>query len=94
MLGLARVPNGAAKATAIYDLEQKFAQVHWTKAESRDDDKTYNNWTPAQLAQRLMAQEDDDDDDAMDDEDGENRGVPPVPPIPAVPKLNGRVAGH
>ena len=52
MLELAGRPGGAAKADAIYDLERRFAEVHWTTTESRDDDKTYNNWTTAELAGR------------------------------------------
>ncbi len=54
MLMLTGVPQAqaAAKASAIFELEKKFAQVHWTRVESRDDDKTYNKWAKADLAQK------------------------------------------
>ena len=42
--------QAAAKAKAIYDLEHQIAQVHWSRVDSRDDDKTYNKMTKAQLA--------------------------------------------
>lgn len=49
MLNLAGEANAAARAQAILDLETKIAQVHWTRAESRDALKTYNKMTLAQL---------------------------------------------
>ena len=54
MLTLAGVPAGqaAAKARNIYEFEKKLAQVHWTRIDSRDDDKTYNKWTRADFARR------------------------------------------
>ncbi|MGI8704881.1 MAG: M13 family metallopeptidase [Sphingomicrobium sp.] len=54
MLILAGVPAGQAsrKARNIFDLEKKFAQVHWTRVESRDDDKTYNKWTASDFASK------------------------------------------
>ena len=33
-------------------METKFARVHWTRVENRDDDKTYNKWTRADFARR------------------------------------------
>ncbi len=49
MFSLAGVPAAEAskKAAAIYDLEHKFAEVHWTVVDSRDSDKAYNKWTKA-----------------------------------------------
>lgn len=54
MLTLAGVPSdqAAAKARNIFEMEKKFAQVHWTRVESRDDDKTYNKWSKADFARK------------------------------------------
>ena len=42
--------EGSDKAAAdIVALETRIAEVHWTRIESRDDDKTYNPMTVAQL---------------------------------------------
>ena len=49
MLTLAGEANAAARAKAIIDFETKIAQVHWTRAESRDANKTYNKMTLAEL---------------------------------------------
>ncbi|HET9146020.1 MAG TPA: M13 family metallopeptidase N-terminal domain-containing protein, partial [Sphingomicrobium sp.] len=49
MLTLAGEPNAAARAKAILNLETKIAQVHWTRAESRDANKTYNKMSLAEL---------------------------------------------
>ena len=49
MLTLAGEPNAAARAQAILDFETKIAQVQWTRAESRDANKTYNKMTIAQV---------------------------------------------
>jgi putative endopeptidase len=49
ILTLAGEKNAAARAKAILDLETKIAEVHWTKAESRDADKTYNRMTLAEV---------------------------------------------
>jgi putative endopeptidase len=51
MLTLAGEPNAAARAAAVLDLETKIAQAHWTRADSRDADKTYNKFTLAQVRQ-------------------------------------------
>ena len=50
VLNLAGEKNAGARAKAILDFETKIAQVHWTKAESRDATKTYNKMSLAQLA--------------------------------------------
>ena len=49
ILTLAGWPKPAQSAAAIVALETKIAEAHWTRAESRDRDKTYNPTTPAQL---------------------------------------------
>ena len=47
LLNLTGESDAAARATAVVDFETKLAQVHWTRVESRDSDKTYNVWTRA-----------------------------------------------
>jgi len=47
LFDMAGEANGAARAKAIVEFEGKLAQVHWTRVESRDSDKTYNPWTRA-----------------------------------------------
>ncbi len=47
LLTLAGWPESEARAKAILAMETQIAQAHWTRAESRDRDKTYN---PKQLA--------------------------------------------
>ena len=42
--------NSEAAAARVVALETRIAQAHWTRAESRNRDKTYNAMTPAQLA--------------------------------------------
>jgi putative endopeptidase len=49
MLTLAGTPDAEKRAAAIYDVEAKIAQVHWTRAENRDEDKTYNPMTVSDL---------------------------------------------
>ena len=49
MLTLAGEANAAARAKAVVDFETKVAKVHWTRAESRNADKTYNKYTVAEL---------------------------------------------
>ena len=46
MAGWAQAPTRAAEIVA---LEEKVAQASWSRAESRDRDKTYNPMTPAEL---------------------------------------------
>ena len=50
MLQLAGWPEPAKRAAAIVAMETKIAEAHWTRAESRNRDKTYNPMTQAQLA--------------------------------------------
>jgi putative endopeptidase len=50
MLTLAGWPEPAANAKAIVDLETEIAQASWTRAEQRDDDKTYNPYDLGKLA--------------------------------------------
>jgi putative endopeptidase len=50
MLQLAGWPDSAAVAPQVIAFETAIAQASWTRAESRDDDKTYNPTTPADLA--------------------------------------------
>lgn len=49
VLTLAGEANAATRAKAIFDLETRIAKAHWTRAESRDAEKTYNKFTVAQL---------------------------------------------
>ena len=49
MLTLAGEANAAARAKAILDFETKIAQVHWTRAESRNVSKTYNKYSLAEI---------------------------------------------
>jgi putative endopeptidase len=49
MLTLAGWPNPAANAKAIVALETEIARASWTRAEQRDDDKTYNPYSVAEL---------------------------------------------
>jgi putative endopeptidase len=49
MLGLAGWPNPEAAAAAIVAMETKLAQAHWTRAQNRDRDKTYNAMSLAEL---------------------------------------------
>ncbi len=48
VLTLAGEANASARARAIVDFETKVAQVHWTRADSRDATKTYNKMTLAE----------------------------------------------
>ena len=50
MLTLAGEANAAARAKAILDFETGIARVHWTRIDSRNRDKAYNNLTVAELA--------------------------------------------
>jgi putative endopeptidase len=49
ILTLAGEPNAAARAKAIVDFETKIARVQWTKAESRDANRTYNKMSLAEV---------------------------------------------
>ena len=49
VLTLAGTPNAGARAKAILDFETRIAQVQWTRAQSRDANKTYNKMTLAEV---------------------------------------------
>ena len=49
MLGMAGWPDPAGAAARVVAMETRIAQAHWTRAQSRDRDKTYNLMTLAQL---------------------------------------------
>ncbi|MFN3584035.1 M13 family metallopeptidase [Phenylobacterium sp.] len=51
LLTLAGWPQPQANAKAIVAMETEIAKVSWTRAERRDDDKTYNPYEVAKLAQ-------------------------------------------
>jgi putative endopeptidase len=50
MLTLAHWQDPQGSAKAIVDFETRIAEASWTRAESRDPDKTFNPMTPAELA--------------------------------------------
>jgi putative endopeptidase len=50
VLTLVNWPDAQAQAKAIVAMETEIAQVSWTRAERRDDDKTYNPYETAQLS--------------------------------------------
>jgi putative endopeptidase len=50
LLKLAGSNKSAAEAKAIMALETRIAEAHWTRAESRNRDKTYNPTTLAELS--------------------------------------------
>src|SRR5690349_19739651 len=49
MLALSGDNNAAASAKAVMALETALAQKYWSRVDSRDDDKTYNKKTRAEL---------------------------------------------
>lgn len=49
MLGMAGWPDPVGNAAKIVTMETQIAQAHWTRAQSRDRDKTYNPMTLAEL---------------------------------------------
>jgi putative endopeptidase len=51
MLTLAKWPNPTANATAIVALETEIATDSWTKADQRDDNRMYNAYDVAKLAE-------------------------------------------
>ena len=53
MLQLAGQPDPQGAAQRIYDFERQIAQVHWTRAESRQVDKIYNPVPTPELATRM-----------------------------------------
>ncbi|MEC9249156.1 MAG: M13 family metallopeptidase [Pseudomonadota bacterium] len=50
VFGFIGMDNGAERAQRILDLETQFAQVHWTRQDSRDRTRTYNLMTTEELA--------------------------------------------
>ena len=50
MLELAGITEGKRRSDAIVAFETEIAKIQWTKVDSRDDTKTYNPMTAAQLA--------------------------------------------
>ena len=50
LLTLAGEPDAAVRAQAVIAFETRLAQVHWSRIDSRDADKTYNVWQRADLA--------------------------------------------
>ncbi|MDB5723058.1 MAG: peptidase, partial [Alphaproteobacteria bacterium] len=49
MLAMAGWPNPQDSAKRVMAMETKIAEAHWTRAQSRDRDKTYNLMTTAEL---------------------------------------------
>jgi len=49
MLGMAGWADPSGTAAKVVAMETRIAQAHWTRAQSRDRDKTYNAMTTAQL---------------------------------------------
>jgi putative endopeptidase len=49
MLEMAGWPDAASSARDVLAMEARIAQAHWTRAESRNRDKTYNLMTRAEL---------------------------------------------
>ncbi len=49
LLGMAGWPDAAAAADKVVAMETRIAEAHWTRAQSRDRDKTYNPVTVAEL---------------------------------------------
>ncbi|HMG47556.1 MAG TPA: M13 family metallopeptidase [Allosphingosinicella sp.] len=50
LLTLAGEEEAAARAAAIVQFERGIAQVHWTRVENRDEERTYNKWAMADFA--------------------------------------------
>jgi putative endopeptidase len=52
LLTLAGEANAEARAAAVMNFERGLAEVHWTRVDSRDDEKTYNKWARADFARQ------------------------------------------
>jgi putative endopeptidase len=50
MFGLAGMSDPQGRAERVYALEERIAKGHWTRAEQRNPEKTYNLFTRAELA--------------------------------------------
>jgi endothelin-converting enzyme/putative endopeptidase len=44
LFDLAEIENSTAKAARVMEMETALAEAHWTRVESRDRNKTYNNY--------------------------------------------------
>jgi len=49
MLTLAGVKDAPARAEAVFNVESQIAEAHWSRAENRDEDKTYNPMKVSEL---------------------------------------------
>jgi len=49
MFSLIGAKDADRRAAAVYGLEEKLAQTHWTRVQNRDPQKTYNKMTIAEL---------------------------------------------
>ena len=49
VLEIAHVPDAAARAARIFELERRIAEAHWTREDSSDVKKNNNHWTRAEL---------------------------------------------
>jgi predicted metalloendopeptidase len=49
VLEIAHIPDAAAKAARIFDLERRIAEAHWSREDSSDVKKNNNHWTRAEL---------------------------------------------
>jgi putative endopeptidase len=52
VLSLAQLPEAPAKATRIFDLEQRIAKAHWERAQSEQVLAGDNHWQRSEFAQR------------------------------------------
>ena len=52
VLALAHLPDAQGQAARIYDLEQRMAQVHWSRAQSEEVLKGNNHWARTDFAVR------------------------------------------
>jgi putative endopeptidase len=52
LLTLAGEEDAATRAAAVVGFERGIAEVHWTRIESRDDERTYNKWARADFARQ------------------------------------------
>jgi putative endopeptidase len=52
VLTLAQLPDAAAKAARIFDLEHRMAEAHWSRAQSEDVLKGDNHWRREDFARR------------------------------------------
>ena len=50
LLTLAGEADAPARAAAVIAFERRLAEAHWTRVESRDDERTYNKWARADFA--------------------------------------------